>query len=146
MKMKSLLRSISLVLVAVLSAFVPQDAAAQGQTAEQRSQEISRRAAVKAQRQAAPPTMRVVDNAPTLYGYIYDSYGEYYSGAGIYSIDINDATNMSAVAVGKKAYAGGTYGNKTYYALDYKENGSQITFPATLTLYDTQTWEVKERM
>ena len=126
-------------LVAVLSAFAPQDAAAQGQTAEQRSQEISRRAAVKAQRQAAPPTMRVVENAPTLYGYIYDSYGDYYSGAGIYSIDINDATNMSAVAVGKKAYAGGTYGNKTYYALDYKENGSQITFPATLTLYDTQT-------
>ena len=146
MKMKTLFKSISLMLVAVLSAFAPQYAAAQSKTAEQRSQEISRRAAVKAQRQAAPPTMRVVENAPTLYGYIYDSYGTYYSGAGIYSLDINDASNMSAVAVGKKAYAGGTYGNKTYYALDYKESGSQVTFPATLTLYDTQTWEVKERM
>ena len=94
MKMKTLLRSISLVLVAVISAFLPQNAAAQGTAAEQRSQELARRAAAKAQRQAAPPTMRVVENAPTLYGYIYDSYGDYYSGAGIYSIDINDATNM----------------------------------------------------
>ena len=52
MKMKTLFKSISLMLVAVLSAFAPQDAAAQGQTVEQRSQEITRRAAVKAQSKA----------------------------------------------------------------------------------------------
>ena len=151
MKMKTLFKCISLMLVAVLSAFAPQDAAAQGKTAEQRSQEISRRAAVKAQRQAAPPTMRVVENAPTLYGYIYDSSAEYegydyYVGAGLYSLDVNDAANKGIVSSTVKAYAGGTYGNKTYYALDYKENGSQITFPATLTLYDPQTWEEKGKM
>lgn len=111
-----------------------------------RMAEKERRAALKAGRQNMPTVApaRVAANAPTLYGYVYDSYGPYWGAAGIYSINPKDANDFNCVAEGVNAYGGGTYGSGTYYALDYVEKGSLITFPATLTLYDVSDWSQKK--
>lgn len=79
-----------------------------------------------------------------LYGCIYDSYGDYYSGSpGIYTFNTSDASSFTLVKSGVNVYGGATYGNGSYYAVSYTENASAgtVTFPINLKQYDASTWE-----
>ncbi len=80
----------------------------------------------------------------TLYGCILDSYGDYFNGEpGMFSFKASDANSFKSVKDGIRVYGGGTYGNGTYYGINFTESadGRYITFPSVLTLYDVPTWK-----
>lgn len=79
----------------------------------------------------------------TLYGSMIDSYGSYWNYQPfICKFKSNDVNTFSTVKSGIRVYGGGTYANGTYYAINYSEQGTTITLPTLLTLYDTkQQWD-----
>lgn len=123
------------------------NAAAQAQslTAQQRA-ELRQKRAEKAklhpnQRKTQTSRARAAATAtPTFYGSIVNSYDESIEVPGMYSFTPNTITPVKS---GIRAYGGGTYGNGTYYAVNYEEDMKYGVYKPSLTLYDAETWNVK---
>lgn len=81
-----------------------------------------------------------------LYGCIlYESWASYWNGPGIYAYSAYDANNVALVQGDINVYGGATYGNGVYYAQYFEENGSQLTFPVSLTLYNVNEAWAKQK-
>ena len=92
-----------------------------------------------------PHAVTASDGTPvTLYGCVISSGDYSWSKPGMYSFPADKGYPFTKVVDDLNVYGGGTVAGSDYYAIYYWEEGSLIQLPVTLSVYDTETWELKK--
>lgn len=90
-------------------------------------------------------TLRSATTEATIYGCIWDSWGEYWTEPGMFAFSTSSSQFTPVANAGSvKVYGGATIVEDKYYATYYKEEGTSITMPIRLTIYNTESWQPEQ--